>query len=70
MGKYLKKFENHTQYETYINGDNVSLPNVSLCVQQDEVHYNPKIPVLYDYLYSDGSFGAYDATKTAIGVCV
>ena len=33
--KYLKKFQNHTQYETYINGDNVSLPNVSLCVQQD-----------------------------------
>lgn len=39
--KYLKKFQNHTQYETYINGDNVSLPNVSLCVQQDEVHYTP-----------------------------
>ena len=41
MGKYLKKFENHTAYETYINGSDVALPNVSLCKQQNEVHYNP-----------------------------
>lgn len=42
--KYLKKFENHTAYETYINGSDVALPNVSLCVQQNEVHYNPIEP--------------------------
>lgn len=39
--KYLKLFENHTAYETYINGSDVALPNVSLCVQENEVHYNP-----------------------------
>ena len=46
--KYLKKFENHTAYETYINGSDVTLPNVSLCVQQNEVHYNPIVPPIID----------------------
>lgn len=44
MGKYLKKFENHTDYETYISGQDAILPNVSLCVQENEVHYNPIVP--------------------------
>ena len=70
MGKYLKKFENHSDYETYINGQDAILPNVSLCEDQNDVHYNPLVAKLYDYLYEDGSFGKKDATKTAIGVCV
>ena len=40
MGKYLKKFENHSQYESYIATDFVK-PNVSICVQEGDVHYNP-----------------------------
>ena len=39
MGKYLKKFENHTEYEGA--SQNLILPNVSLCAQENEVHYNP-----------------------------
>ena len=39
--KYLKKFENHSQYESYMKGGGVALPNVSLCEQENEVHYNP-----------------------------
>ena len=44
MSKYLKLFENHTQYETFIGGGGVTpfvKPNVSYCVQENEVHYNP-----------------------------
>jgi len=37
--KYLKKFENHTQYEGV--RQNLILPNISLCAQENEVHYNP-----------------------------
>ena len=44
MGKYIKKFSTHTQYETYINSQDKILPNVSLCRQEYELHYNP-----YDY---------------------
>jgi hypothetical protein len=52
MGKYLKLFENHTQYETYINGSGAILPNVSICTTEGDVHYNPwvetKLVVYYD----------------------
>ena len=44
MGKYIKKFSTHTQYGTYINSQDKILPNVSLCEQEEELHYNP-----YDY---------------------
>ena len=40
--KYLKKFENHTAYAAAESG--LILPNVSLCVQENEVHYNPLVP--------------------------
>ena len=41
MGKYLKLFETHSEYNTYINGNDKVLPNVSLCEDNNEVHYNP-----------------------------
>ena len=44
MGKYLKKFENHTQYDNYINGSGAILPNVSICTTEGDVHYNPSTP--------------------------
>jgi len=51
MAKYLRKFENHTQYEEA--RQNLVLPNVSLCKQENEVHYKPyvketKLVVYYD----------------------
>ena len=45
MATYLKLFETHTQYETFIGGGGVTpfvKPNVSYCVQENEVHYNPR----------------------------
>ena len=41
--KYLKKFDTHSDYQTYITGQSKELPNVSLCVQENEVHYNPYV---------------------------
>lgn len=46
MSKYLKKFDTHTEYESYIGGEPL-LPNVSICVDNEDknhVHYNPLIP--------------------------
>jgi hypothetical protein len=40
--KYLKKFENHAAYEAAESS--LILPNVSLCVNENEVHYNPSTP--------------------------
>ena len=48
MSKYLKLFENHTQYETFIGGGGETpfvKPNVSHCITENEVHYNP-IPIM------------------------
>ena len=43
MGKYLKLFETHTEYEEYLGGGEMILPNVSHCIDQNDVHYN-KLP--------------------------
>ena len=42
--KYLKKFENHTQYESFTATTDFIKPNVSLCETEGEVHYNPYVP--------------------------
>ena len=33
--KYLKTFQNHSDYETYMSGD-VTLPNISYCENNDD----------------------------------
>ena len=40
MKKYLTLFNSHAEYEQYVSGD-FEKPNVSHCVQEDEIHYNP-----------------------------
>ena len=42
MPKYLKEFETHAEYETYINSRSAILPNVSHCINNNDVHYNPR----------------------------
>ena len=41
MGKYLKKFDTHSEYESYITSSDKILPNVSYCEDNNDVHYNP-----------------------------
>ena len=45
MGKYIKLFDTHAQYESYTaDTQNFILPNVSYCVDTpNEVHYNPYV---------------------------
>ena len=38
---YIKLFNTHNDYETYINSQDKILPNVSYCEDNNEVHYNP-----------------------------
>ena len=44
MGKYIKLFQTHSEYETYIGGGEAILPNVSYCKDNNDVHYNPYVP--------------------------
>jgi hypothetical protein len=41
MSKYIKLFETHSDYNTYITGQDAILPNVSYCENENECHYNP-----------------------------
>jgi len=59
--KYLKKFENHASYEEA--EQNLVLPNVSLCVQENEVHYNPYVDPYNGHAYVD--LGLPSGTKWA-----
>ena len=54
--KYLKKFENHSQYESYIATD-YAKPNVSYCVTEGDVHYNP---IVHDYTQDLFTFEALE----------
>ena len=41
MGDYLKLFQTHSEYAAFIQTSDFIKPNVSHCVQENEVHYNP-----------------------------
>ena len=48
MSQYLKKFDTHAEYDDYINSSSFVMgddPNVSVCVSQNDVHYNKVIPL-------------------------
>lgn len=38
--KYLKIFGTHADYIAYVNGDGKIFPNVSYCVNNNDIHYN------------------------------
>lgn len=41
--EYLKLFENHSQYADFIETEDFVRPNVSHCIEENDVHYN-KLP--------------------------
>ena len=38
--KHIKLFEQHSEYETYINSSDKILPNISYCRNQNDIHYH------------------------------
>lgn len=69
---YLRKFDNHAAYEAAESS--LVLPNVSLCEQENEVHYNPSTPPTpsHDYVEIGGikwatmNIGATGVTGTGL----
>ena len=39
--EFLKLFQNHSEYEAFVSGGTMVKPNVSHCINENEVHYNP-----------------------------
>lgn len=46
MGKYIKLFNSHSDYEDFTESEDFILPNVSRCDFEKDMHYTPKP---YDY---------------------
>ena len=63
MAKYLKLFNNHEDYLNFKKTTDFILPNVSHCVQENEVHYNPLPPMHNGHAYVD--LGLTSKTKWA-----
>ena len=59
MGKYLKLFKNHNEYMAFTQTEGYLLPNVSRCITEKDVHYNPITlptqPLMVTYNVSDAS---------------
>lgn len=49
--QYIRKFDNHEEYDNFVSGDTMVRPNVSRCMEDNDVHYNPK--TFYVYHTSD-----------------
>ena len=71
--EYLKLFQTHHGYEDFVSGGTMVRPNVSHCVQENEVHYNPFVSpknVVGSVAYYDGStvkFALKDDYTSAMG---
>ena len=50
MAKYIKVFQTHTEYQSFMSTQDFLLPNVSHCIDNDDVHYNPIHDFSNDYL--------------------
>ena len=62
MGDYIKSFNTHANYESYINGSEVIIPNISYCGSEGQVHFNKDIlPVefLANYTTTNHSDDSY-----------
>ena len=50
MGEYLKKFNSHSEYETFKQSQQYIEPNVSVCVGEKDIHYNPMVVNAHEYV--------------------
>lgn len=61
--EYLKLFQAHEEYEEFVSGGTMVKPNVSHCIEENEVHYNPIIDPYNGKAYVD--LGLTSGTKWA-----
>jgi len=63
MAKHLKLFDNHDDYLDFKGTSDFILPNVSHCIEENEVHYNPLADPYNGKAYVD--LGLTSGTKWA-----
>ena len=62
---FLKNFNNHSEYEAFVSGGTMELPNVSRCITQTELHYNPR---LHDYRRDYLTFEALESGTISFNI--
>ena len=72
MGNYLKLFDTHSEYVAFTQTEDFILPNVSHCIDNNEVHYNPILSYREQYFtveaLESGLFNIYlDDTYSYVG---
>lgn len=73
---YIKYFEEHSNYQDFTETDKFVKPNVSYCVEENEVHYNPHIlpenRLLITYNVSNAStptqLYCYDSAEPGVNI--
>lgn len=60
--KYIKKFKTHSDYEDYIESQDYLTPNVSYCVDLNEVHFEKYTPQPHNYANDYLTFEALEDT--------
>lgn len=70
MGVYTKLFQNHSNYSDYRYSDDFLRPNVSKCIDESHVHYNPRIHVsgIIDTEQIIARLNRYSSTQGSIPV--
>lgn len=43
MSKYVKLFKDHSGYTDFVKSEEFLIPNLSHCILEEDVHYNPRI---------------------------
>ena len=61
--EFLKLFQNHGGYQDFVSGGTMVKPNVSHCISENEVHYNPLVDPYNGKAYVD--LGLTSGTKWA-----
>lgn len=41
MKRYVRVFQEHEDYSNFTGTEDFMLPNVSYCINENDVHYNP-----------------------------
>lgn len=65
MAIYIKKFPEHTPYSEYIEGEDAVFPNVSACITNKHVHYNPRRAAKYTLTFINRGNTLSDDTQSA-----
>ena len=53
--KFIKLFNQHAEYEAYINGSDKVLPNISYCEDLNDTHFNPLIILPNNVIYYEST---------------